>query len=157
MTSQELWRKKHGFPANMHMDVDIPIVHGATPRRLRRKWQVANFLRCKQLNCHRIAWACHKSIATASDSKEGGYGKTSGKKNRLSIIIEWPSLRKNSRYENGTALKLCRHTLWTFLCCPGPKMILQRTQRKIPSAKLLSPFWVIFRHETLHLETFITF
>ena len=38
-------RKKHWFPANM--EVDIPIVHGTTPRRLRRKWQVVNFLRCE--------------------------------------------------------------------------------------------------------------
>ena len=64
---KSFWRKKHGFSADM--DVDIPIVHGATPRR---EWQVANFLRCEQLNRHRIAWAWHKSIATASDFKEGG-------------------------------------------------------------------------------------
>ena len=30
-----------GFPADM--DVDIPIVDGTTPKRLRREWQVANF------------------------------------------------------------------------------------------------------------------
>ena len=64
---KRFWRKKHGVPAGM--DVDIPIVHGATQRR---GWQVANFLRCEQLNRHWIAWLDHKSIATASDPKEDG-------------------------------------------------------------------------------------
>ena len=45
---KSFWREKHRFPAIM--DVDIPIVHGAAPRRLRREWQVANFLRYEQLN-----------------------------------------------------------------------------------------------------------
>ena len=35
---KSFWREKHGFPA----DMDVDIVHGGTPMW---KWQVANFLR----------------------------------------------------------------------------------------------------------------
>ena len=61
----------------------------------------------------------------------------------MSVHHRWVTFfwKKNSRYENGTALKLCRHILWTFLRCPGQKKILHRTQRKIPSAK---PFVYFF-------------
>ena len=62
--------------------LSISALHGATPRRLGRKWQVDMHGQPFPLRAAESpSWASHKSIATASDSKEGGEGKTWGEKN----------------------------------------------------------------------------
>ena len=132
---KSFWRMKHRFPADM--DVDIPIVHGAAPRR---EWQVASVLHCKQLNRHRIAWACHKSIATASDFKEGGLWKDFGEEECQSIVVEWPFWKKLHVRKWHSLETLQAHSL-DISSLPWLKKILRRKQRNIPSAKTFVHFF----------------
>ena len=98
------------------------------------------FLRCEQLNRHRIAWTCHKSTATASDSKEGGEGKTSGKKNVCPSSLSDLLLEKTPGTKMAQPWNFAGNSLDIYLLPWPKKKILHRTQRKIPSAKTFIPF-----------------
>ena len=148
---KSFWRMKHRFPADM--DVDIPIMHGAAPRR---EWQVASVFHCKQLNRHRIVWACHQSIATASDFKEGDSGKTSGRKN------VWPSslsdlFEKTPRTKMAQPWNFAGTFFGHFFAALAEKRFFAGNKETFPLQKLLSIFSVIFQHGTLLVETLVIF
>ena len=123
------------------MVVDIPIVHRATPRRLRRKWQVANFF------CAASSWVAIESRGHAINRwqqqvilRRAAKERLRGR--RMSVHHHWVTFFwKKLQVRKWHSLETLQAYSLDISSLPWPKKILHRTQRKIPSGNIIFSFF----------------